>query len=615
MVKAVIFDMYETLVTMFRCPGYKGADIARDIGIPEAKFREVWDTSDSDRTLGLKSFEEVIRYALEINDRYSDELFEKIVEKRKKACSDYFKYQDPEIIPMLSELKKRQIKIALISNCYFEERDVIKNCELYKYFDVTCLSCEEGIKKPDRRIYDKCLAKLGLEAGECLYIGDGGSSELEVAAGLGMQTAQAVWYLREGLKQPSGRKPDFRQPKTPLAVLKMISEEQTTLVFTGDIGFDHYMEGRFRDEEFLDEGVLNFFGDADHVIANVEGALSSGEHRPGATSVLSMMHSMDPEVSGFLRKIGADVWSLANNHIMDAGPEGLEDTLNLANENHVSTIGAGRNLSEAAKPLILEEAGGIGMFAVGYQRGCRKAGEDTPGCLSWSDMETIRETICAIKDKCRWCIVVAHGGEEFTSLPSPYTRQRYLDYLDMGADLVVCHHPHVPMNYETVGSKMIFYSLGNFVFDTDYQRAQFNTEKGVLLKLRFTRDTVLFEPFGIEIDRTSERIVSARLPKIFREVPEKEYELLLPLSAGAFLEATKRQQIYLKPDRYSEETTEEQWMENFMEEKRSGRVPGEALDLQIICPIARQAEEEKWKESSLEDVKEYILEQMQSNIC
>ena len=45
----------------------------------------------------------------------------------------------------------------------------------------------------------------------------------------------------------------------------------------------------------------------------------------------------------------------------------------------------------------------------------------------------------------------SHGGEEFTAIPSPYTRERYHAYLEMGRDLVVCHHPHVPMNYETVG--------------------------------------------------------------------------------------------------------------------------------------------------------------------
>ena len=130
------------------------------------------------------------------------------------------------------------------------------------------------------------------------------------------------------------------------------------------------------------------------------------------------------------------------------------------------------NISEARKPVIINEGGGIGMFGVGYQRACRVADENKAGCYSWSDLTEIQNTINEIKKECRWCVVVAHAGEEFTPLPSPYTRERYHKYLEMGADIVVAHHPHVPMNYETVGDKIIFYSLGNFIFDTDYQRKQ-----------------------------------------------------------------------------------------------------------------------------------------------
>ena len=169
---------------------------------------------------------------------------------------------------------------------------------------------------------------------------------------------------------------------------------------------------------------------------------------------------------------------------------------------------------------------------MGYQRGCKPAGEDKGGCLSWSEMEIIRSIIQEIKTKCRWCVVVAHGGEEFTAIPSPYTRERYHAYLEMGADLVVCHHPHVPMNYETVGDKMIFYSLGNFIFDTDYQRAQFNTEKGILLKLHFTEDSYSFEAFGLKINRENEHIESAPLPKIFADIQEDDYNKLEPLAAN-----------------------------------------------------------------------------------
>lgn len=102
-----------------------------------------------------------------------------------------------------------------------------------------------------------------------------------------------------------------------------------------------------------------------------------------------------------------------------------------------------------------------------------------------------------IKEKCRWCVIVVHGGEEFASLPNPYTRVRYLKYLELGADVVVGHHPHVTENYELFeDGKVIFYSLGNFIFDTDYQRAHPYTDEGALLKLIFTEEKVDFRGFG-----------------------------------------------------------------------------------------------------------------------
>ena len=97
------------------------------------------------------------------------------------------------------------------------------------------------------------------------------------------------------------------------------------------------------------------------------------------------------------------------------------------------------------------------------------------------------------------------------------------------------------MNYETFEGKAIFYSLGNFIFDTDYQRSQFNTESGLFIRLNFTEESFTFEPFGIKIDRENERIVKGELPSIFTDVQKDEYEKLVPLAAKMFIENTKRQ--------------------------------------------------------------------------
>lgn len=389
---------------------------------------------------------------------------------------------------------------------------------------------------------------------------------------------------------------------------------ETSLVFTGDIGFDRYMDEKWKDDGLLSQEILDFFASADHVIANVEGPIVASPKNETTSGVQQLVHTIDPAAVSVLEKINADIWNICNNHIMDAGEPGIKATLEEARKLNVQTIGAGMNLQEAMTPVILDCAGGIGIFGVGYQRACRAAGEEKAGCFSWSDMERIQQVIREIKQKCRWCIVVSHGGEEFTSLPSPYTRQRYLDYLDMGADVVVCHHPHVPMNYELRGNKAIFYSLGNFIFDTDYQRAQYNTDIGVLLKLKFTETAFSFEPLGIKILRGSEHIVSGELPLIFCDVPEHEYELLAPLSAKKFIQATKRQQTFLFPKEYTN-ATEEKWKENFFKPLRSGRVPGEVLDFYIVCPLAEKESEKAWQRSKLENVKKYILDQFPEEDC
>ena len=385
-----------------------------------------------------------------------------------------------------------------------------------------------------------------------------------------------------------------------------------SLVFTGDIGFDKYMDGQWNDPDLIAPEILSYLYDADHVIANVEGAISGAGADPamGSTGAAAqLMHTMNPAAVRVLSRMHADIWNLCNNHIMDAGEAGVRDTLAAAEQCGVRTVGAGRNIEEAARPVFLPEAGGVGMFSVGYRRGCKPAGEDHAGCLLWNDMERIQRTIDEIHRTCRWCILISHGGEEFTSLPSPYTRDRYLRFLSMGADLIVAHHPHVPMNYERVGDKAIFYSLGNFIFDTDYQRAQFNTEKGILLRLDLTEKGWSFDARGIQILRGPEHIVPAPLPDIFENVGEKDYALLAPLAARMFIAATKRQQIYLNPAKFAH-ATEEEWRAHFADPKRSGRVPGEALDFQIICPLAEQEREKAWQRSSQKKVISYILKQM-----
>ena len=387
-----------------------------------------------------------------------------------------------------------------------------------------------------------------------------------------------------------------------------MSNNSTSIIFTGDIGFDRYMDKKWEDENLLSQGVLDFFHSADHTVANVEGALIDAVD-DGSRGVF--FHSMNPAATGVLKKMNADIWSIGNNHTMDAGREGVISTRKIAAEMGCRTIGAGLNEVEASEPVYLEEAGGIGMFCVSYMAECIPATATEPGIFRWDDLDYIAKRIAEIKAKCRWCVVVSHGGEEFTSLPSPYTRDRYLKFLELGADVVVGHHPHVPENYELFDNgKAIFYSLGNFIFDTNYQRVHLYTDLGVLLKLIFTEEKLDFEAVGIQIIRGDERIDLAPLPDIFTNIPAEEYALLAPLSAKAFVVEDMRKMIYLEPERFTD-CAQQVWDGYFFSEEPDGYFEGAHMDFNIIVPFSQKAEEGLWKQSKLEQVKAYILRQLE----
>lgn len=222
MIKAVIFDMYETLITHYESPLYFGAQMAQDAGIPEEDFKKLWRSTESDRAIGKLTLEEALEIVLRSNQCYSEELLNKLAMKRKAAKVECFRHLHSEIIPMLRELQKRGLRIGLISNCFSEEAEVIRESELFPFFDAAYLSYEQGIQKPEKEIFIRCMDCLSVKAEECVYVGDGGSFELETASELGMTAVQAVWYLKEGTTQPSKRNRNFSQVETPLGILELL---------------------------------------------------------------------------------------------------------------------------------------------------------------------------------------------------------------------------------------------------------------------------------------------------------------------------------------------------------------------------------------------------------
>ena len=225
MICAVIFDMFETLVTFCESPLYFGAQIAKDAGIPEAKFNEIWRPSEHARSIGEMTLEQVLETILRENGCYSEKLIADIVAKRVESKQECFRHIHPDIIPMLAKLKEEGILIGLISNCYSEEVEAIRQSALFPYIDAAYLSYEQGVWKPDEEIFRRCMEGLSVKAEECLYIGDGASYELETAKGLGMTALQATWYFKEEYAHFAERKEGFVQLEAPMDVFRYLAEE------------------------------------------------------------------------------------------------------------------------------------------------------------------------------------------------------------------------------------------------------------------------------------------------------------------------------------------------------------------------------------------------------
>ena len=196
MIKAVIFDMFETLVTLFVGTTYFSENVAEDLGLgPQLEeYRKYWHATENDRTTGKITFAQGIETALRALGQYTPQKVELVMSHRHAALQDTFSAIPKESLQLLQELNARGIKICLMTNNVNDERDFIRACELFPYFDVSLISYEIGICKPSQEMFCKMTELLGVAAEECLYVGDGGSRELYAAREAGMHPVQCTWF-------------------------------------------------------------------------------------------------------------------------------------------------------------------------------------------------------------------------------------------------------------------------------------------------------------------------------------------------------------------------------------------------------------------------------------
>ncbi|MCM3179027.1 CapA family protein [Cytobacillus horneckiae] len=256
------------------------------------------------------------------------------------------------------------------------------------------------------------------------------------------------------------------------------AEPAADAVLTGSIVGD-IMTGRYVEYitdrhgyEYLFRYAQPLFDTSDYVTGNFENPATDRkvEQKEGKSIALKTdSHS----VAG-LANAGFNTVAVANNHMMDYGEPALHDTLALMDEKQIDAVGAGKNMKDAHDRISYQEINGMTIATLSFSDltdGDVRADEQSGGILDFTPETFIPLTAEAAK-KADLVLVHAHWGNEYNSRASDRQKELARALSDAGADIIIGHHPHVLESIEVYNDTVIFYSLGNFIFDQGWTRTR-----------------------------------------------------------------------------------------------------------------------------------------------
>jgi len=251
----------------------------------------------------------------------------------------------------------------------------------------------------------------------------------------------------------------------------------------------------------LSDEIRALLAEADFVHVNLENPITDKPFRPDKKGAALKGPA---ELSRFLVSNKISICNLANNHVMDCGKEGLEDTIRRLEEARILYYGVGKHLY-----LVVDYEGTrVALIASAHREGpMGNAHGLGPYYLS---QQEITELVRHVKFEKSVDFVVYnfHGGTEFNLVPEPRRRAFFHKLIQCGVDVVVGHHAHVPQGYERLGDGIIFYGLGNFLFDLPYHGSKAFTNVSFLLKVDFERGRkIRFEQHYYLIDREKGQVI------------------------------------------------------------------------------------------------------------
>ena len=257
--------------------------------------------------------------------------------------------------------------------------------------------------------------------------------------------------------------------------------QAVTLAFGGDVHFEGAIRGRLQaDPSSVLAGVAPLLRAADVAVVNLETAVTTrGTKAPGKE------YAFRAPASAFaaLAAGGVDVATMANNHGMDYGREGLEDSLAAAAAGKVPVVGIGRNAAEAYRPFVTEAKGQrIAVFGATQVldddlRVAWTATDSQPGLASAKEVARLTAAVRAVRGGVDTVVVYLHWGSEGDTCPNEVQPVLARALVEAGADVVVGGHAHRLQGAGRMGSAFVAYGLGNFVF---YKDSGVGTETGVL---------------------------------------------------------------------------------------------------------------------------------------
>ncbi|MGA2329961.1 MAG: CapA family protein [Bryobacteraceae bacterium] len=290
-------------------------------------------------------------------------------------------------------------------------------------------------------------------------------------------------HCRDSLR----RRPARQQPAGRTSAGEVT--EETRVILAGDIMLSRAVAAHMKragDWDLPFRNMAGFLRSADVSFANLESPFSGEE---GFHATKSLVFNAPPESVQGLEEYGFRVVSLANNHALDQGPRGVAYTRKHLEEHHIQTVGAGQTQEEAWRPAILEIRNTkIGFLAASYAS-FNDAGRATnPYVARTGDLDRLKAAISDLRSQRAFIIVSMHAGEEYTSKPRDGQIRFARAAIDAGANVVVGHHPHWIQPVEKYKGGLIFYSLGNFIFDQGYSM---KTREGMAVRLHIRGQRLL----------------------------------------------------------------------------------------------------------------------------